>query len=328
MRHRLFLSILFLATAAFAQPQVTDPNYPTAVERPAYPSGGPRVLFDEAHLNFHTIDGRYRTFADLLTSDGYSITRNTRRFTDDTLRGYDVLVIANAMGRDRSGSFSAYRSAFTRIECAAVARWVRRGGSLLLIADHTPMGAAAARLARRFDVDMSEGYTADPEHFLEGTYESMIVYTRGSGLADHAITNGRDGSERVSRVIAFTGQALSVPPDGEVVMRLSDSAVDVQLPRTSNQAAQQAAVKAARRGRAVAGGSSSSAAGQAQLVALPYGEGRVVIAAEAAMLSAQLVGGEAAQELGTNEFRMGMNYPGSDNRQLALNIMHWLSRVI
>ena len=26
--------------------------------------------------------------------------------------------------------------------------------------------------------------------------------------------------------------------------------------------------------------------------------------------------------------QMGMNVPGSDNRQLALNIMHWLSGVL
>ena len=37
---------------------------------------------------------------------------------------------------------------------------------------------------------------------------------------------------------------------------------------------------------------------------------------EAAELSAQL-GGRG---------RMGMNAPGIDNRQMALNIMHWLSR--
>jgi hypothetical protein len=47
----------------------------------------------------------------------------------------------------------------------------------------------------------------------------------------------------------------------------------------------------------------------------------VVVLGEAAMLSAQVIvrpgGGEA--------FRMGMNRAGIDNRQLALNIMHWLS---
>jgi len=38
------------------------------------------------------------------------------------------------------------------------------------------------------------------------------------------------------------------------------------------------------------------------------------------MLSAQLTGSENRP--------MGMNVPGSDNRQLALNIMHWLSGIL
>ena len=60
-----------------------------------------------------------------------------------------------------------------------------------------------------------------------------------------------------------------------------------------------------------------SAAGRAQGIAFKFGKGRVVVLGEAAMMSAQLAGPEKR--------RMGMNMPGSDNRQLALNIMHWLS---
>jgi hypothetical protein len=45
-----------------------------------------------------------------------------------------------------------------------------------------------------------------------------------------------------------------------------------------------------------------------------------VVLGEAACLSAQLVAG------GKKPF--GMNVPGIDNRQLALNVMHWLSRLL
>src|SRR5262249_29880975 len=63
-----------------------------------------------------------------------------------------------------------------------------------------------------------------------------------------------------------------------------------------------------------------SAAGRAQGLALPFGKGRVVVMGEAAELSAQI--------LGRGGPPMGMNAPGIDNRQLALNIMHWLSRLL
>jgi hypothetical protein len=65
---------------------------------------------------------------------------------------------------------------------------------------------------------------------------------------------------------------------------------------------------------------SVSAAGRAQAVALKFGKGRVVVQGEAAMLSAQIAG--------PNKEKMGMNAPGIDNRQYAINVMHWLSGVL
>ncbi len=62
------------------------------------------------------------------------------------------------------------------------------------------------------------------------------------------------------------------------------------------------------------------AAGRAQGLALAHGKGRVVVLGEAAQLSAQVAGLEP--------IRFGMNVPGLDNRQMALNIMHWLSGLI
>jgi len=44
--------------------QVADPNFKATVDNPAYKKG-PKVLFDEAHNNFHTTGGRYKPFADL-----------------------------------------------------------------------------------------------------------------------------------------------------------------------------------------------------------------------------------------------------------------------
>jgi hypothetical protein len=54
-----------------------------------------------------------------------------------------------------------------------------------------------------------------------------------------------------------------------------------------------------------------------------FGKGRVVILDEAAQLSAQLTGLER-----TTQNMMGMNVPGIDNRQFAVNIMHWLSGLL
>jgi hypothetical protein len=281
--------------------QVADENFNAKVEHPAYAKGGPKVLFDEAHNNFHTAGGRYKPFADLITNDGYQITSNKQTFSPASLKGYDLLVISNALGAPRMNDSAASSPAFTDEECDAVRDWVKSGGSLLLIADHAPMGSANQILAKRFSVDMSKMFTADEQNFdKESGSESFIVYTRESGrLADHPVTRGRNDSERVNKVIAFTGQSLKGPAESFAFMKLADSAVDMMPGQQS---------------------STVSAAGRAQGLAMLFGKGRVIVMGEAGMLSAQVIGPQRTP--------FGMNRPGIDNRQLALNIMHWLSGLL
>ena len=167
----LIASALAALTAVVSAQRVADPNFDTTIARPAYASQGPRVLFDEAHHNIHTATGLYKPLADLLTADGYRVVPNTQKFTLQLLKGYEILVIANALGaaavfpqEASNPSFTPEASdpAFTDEESDAVRDWVHGGGALLLIADHTPMGAANAGLAQRFGVEMSNAQTIDP----------------------------------------------------------------------------------------------------------------------------------------------------------------------
>src|SRR4051794_33820324 len=104
-------------SSAAAQEQMSDPGVDPTVAHPAYaPGSGPRVLFDEAHFNFHTAGGRYRAFADLLTRDGYRISPNRQHFSPDVLRSADLLVIANALGAADVASADAEQPAFTEEE--------------------------------------------------------------------------------------------------------------------------------------------------------------------------------------------------------------------
>lgn len=305
------LSIAVTLSLALAAPsqRVADPNFDTKVAKPAYATHGPRVLFDEAHHNVHTAAGLYKPFADLLTADGYRVTPNRHKFTRTSLEGFDILVISNALGaaaaftEDASNpTFTEESSnpAFTEEECDAVRDWVDAGHALLLIVDHSPMGAANERLGRRFGIDMSNGHTRDTANTPKADNRpGLIVYTRERGLAEHPVTAGRGAEERVHSVLTFSGQSIKGPAGSVAFMRLADTAVDHLPPDGTRQV---------------------SAAGRAQGIALPFGRGRAVVLAEAGMLSAQLAG--------PNRALFGMNRPGIDNRQLALNIMHWLSRRI
>jgi len=296
----VIITLALLVTFSRGQ-QVADPNFDAKVAHPAYAKNGPKVLFDEAHNNFHTAGGRYKPFADLISNDGYQITPNKEKFSAATLKGFDVLVISNALGAERMNLPEASNPAFTAEECDAVRDWVKGGGNLLLIADHAPMGSANQIMADRFGVNMSKMFTIDNENYdKESNNQGFIVYTRESGrLADHPITRGRNDSERVNKIIAFTGQSLKGPADSIAFMKLADSAVDAMPGINTNPA---------------------SAAGRAQGIALHLGKGRVVVLGEAAMLSAQLGG--------PNKMPFGMNRSGIDNKQIALNIMLWLSGLL
>ena len=211
MKKLFFISVVIaVGVVLAAAQQVADPDFITKVDRPAYKEKGPKVLFDEAHNNFHTAGGRYKPFADLITSDGYQVTPNKQKFSAATLKGFDILIIANAMGAPQMNLPEASNPAFTAEECDAVRDWVRKGGKLLLIADHAPVGGATQILGERFGIHMSKQFTADEQNFEKETQNpGFIVYTRESGrLADHAITRGRNAAERVNKVIAFTGQSL------------------------------------------------------------------------------------------------------------------------
>ena len=301
MNFRLSLLLLFFSictTIGFAQ-QAADPEFNTSIEHPAYTKNLPRVLFDEAHNNFHTTTGRYKPFVDLIMNDGYRVVANRQAFSEKTLGTFKVLIIANALGAEEMDDEGADRSAFTDLECDAVRDWVREGGNLLLIADHAPFGSAAQNLAQRFGVEMSKGFTFDPNN-SEPNAPSLLIFSRDNHLLlDHPITLGRNDSERIKRVLTFTGQSLKGPDGTAVLMKLSDTARD----KADRDATTDVSV-----------------AGWAQGIAFKAGKGRVVVLGEAAMLSAQIAG--------PSKFKMGMNHPGSDNKQLALNIMHWLSGLI
>lgn len=296
----LIFAVLVLTVwlSANAQ-QMADPEFDVSVQSPAYGKSGPRVMFDEAHNNFHTMDGRYKPFVNLIINDGYRVIRNRSPFTKMSLDSFKILVIANALGGEDLDEEGAENSAFSDAEADAVREWVRDGGSLLLIADHAPFGAAATNLAKRFEVDMSKGFTYDEANSAEDN-PSFIIYSRENKLLlPHPITEGRKASEKINSVMSFTGQSLVGPKDSQSVLKLADTAQDKPDRESST---------------------STSAAGRAQAIAFKFGKGRVVVQGEAAMLSAQIAGPE--------RFKMGMNVPGTDNKQYALNVMHWLSGIL
>jgi len=288
--------------AAFGQnmKQIADPAFDAGVAVPAFTKNHPRVLFDEAHHNASTTAGRYKPFVDLIANDGYRVTPNKREFSETTLSGVHFLVIVNAALPKHS---APGQHAFTEKECDLLRSWVRQGGALLLIADHAPYGKAAENLAKRFGIDMRNGNTFDNEHCVRRAYWQLVFSRENKLLADHPITRGRGPKERVRRVMTFGGQSLKGPKRSTAILKLADTAFD-RLAKDKKKRI--------------------SAADRSQAIAMRFGKGRVVVLGEAAMLSAQVLWIGRVMP----GSQMGMNVSGIDNRQFALNMMHWLSGIL
>ncbi len=238
----------------------------------------------------------------LLRADGYEVRNGREPFSAERLEGVGVLVIANAAGAPKPQILGINipvptkkeRSdpAFAAGEIEAVRAWVEQGGSLLLIADHAPFGAASAALAEAFGVKMYEGFAEVPDEVSD-----PLLFSRENGrLGDHPILSGRGPDSAVQRVTTFTGQSLDGPKESSVLLKLPPSAVEYVSTGADELKPQPA--------------------GAAQGLALERGKGRVVVLGEAAMLTAQVASRKP----------FGMNSPGNDNRQFALNVLHWLSR--
>lgn len=301
----LNFTLLFLIAFSqllFAQ-QIADNSYQPALDNPAYPlKSGAVVFIDEGHHNFHTKDGRYTSFAQLLERDGYKVKSYTGLFERGELDKGKILVISNALNESNVGRWILPNpSAFTVDEIVTLKQWVEEGGSLFLIADHMPLAGAATDLAKAFGFEFTNGFVMKDV----GSIPSIFSLEDGT-LLPSVITKGRERAEVINEVATFTGQAFRIPKEATSVLRFGGDHTNL-LPDTAwrfNDNTKKQSVE-----------------GWSQLAYMKVAKGRFVVSGEAAMFSAQLAGPEKR--------KMGMNSPlATQNHKLLLNIIHWLDGLI
>ena len=293
--------IMFISLSIHAQ-QLGDTSFtPKNTTRTFSPSQSPVVLLDQAHHNFHTMDGRYRAFVDILKSDGYLVKKQTKKFTKETLADADILIISNALHIENIENWDLPNySAFSREEIEAVYHWVKSGGSLFLIADHMPFPKAAENMAAIFGFHFNNGYVE------ELTNKAQLFEVNKGSLRAHPILKGAGGKEEITSVKAFTGQAFLSPPNAKPLLVFGDSAISYMPTKSWEFPADTPEIPVK---------------GWHQGATLEFDKGRIVIFGEAAMFTAQVSGKE--------KMKMGVIAEGAEqNEQFLLNIMLWLSRKI
>ena len=308
MKQALQILVLFaLATGvahAQAQMPVADLDYAPPIPHPAFPQqSGPVVRIDEAHHNYHTVDGRYAAFANLLRRDGFRVEASKSELSQQALVDTGVLVIANAeAAQTPAQSTNGVVSAFSDSEISALHEWVKRGGSLLLIADHPPFSDSATALAKAFGFEFISGVALSAP-VAPGQFSPLAVFDTGKGLMPTTLSRGRFPTEQVDSVMTFTGAAFKAPTAATPVLVFQDGALAFRAgPMGPDWTAPGVPI-----------------AGSSQGAILELGKGRVAVFGEAAMFTAQRSGPKGEP--------MGMNAPAANqNYQFVLNLMHWLSR--
>ena len=298
---------LTLASSAAAQ-QVRDTSFRFDNANPAFPAAaGPVVCIDEAHNNFHTADGRYWAFAELLRGDGYRVEGFGRKFDHAALADCSILLTANPIGDANRNSWAyPHPSAFSRDEINELVGWVRGGGSLLLIIDHAPVPGAAADLGAVLGISMLDGYARGGRPGEPGP----DIFQRQDGtLSPHPIVAGRAEGERVTRVATFGGHAFQTSVHFEPLIVFGREAtahirLDENLPDLPENEWPRFEIS-----------------GWLHGATRRLEQGRLVILGEAAMCT--------AQRTGPAERPMGMSHPDAgQNPQFCLSVVRWLSGLL
>jgi len=296
-------------------PRTVDPSFQPVLQDPAFPPGeGPVVCVDEAHNNFHTVQGTYRPFALVLEKDGYRIQRLTARASPLALDSCAALVVADAQPPARrrdSPTFSAD-------EVRMLNEWVREGGALFLITDHLPDPGAVAELAASFGIELHNGYVLNgapsgPERPLlfraeDGTLTNDPLL-RGEGPAEWTPDSGSPtgegptGAAPIRQVATSTGAALRGGPDFRPLL--------VFGPGKESWAPEEYWVFEEDTPR-------TDVSGWSQGGLQEYGAGRLAVFGEAAMFTAQVF--DEGRTLA------GMNAPEArDNLLLLRRVVGWLA---
>lgn len=291
----IFLGVLLVGVVSCSDNnQLPDPDFiPKNTKTTFSQLNSPIVLIDEAHHNLHSINGRFKPFAQVLESDGYIVKPNRKKFTLENLKQADILVVVNALDSNRRDYNPPYGDAFEDDEVEAVKQWITQGGSLFLVADHAPFPKVIEKLSSAFGFEFSNGHVGD-----------AIFNSDNNGVMSHAITKTTTHSNRIALVKTFGGSAFKIPETAKPLLVLDKDTISLvpEIPFKINAKTPRVSVD-----------------GWNQGAVMEFGAGRIAVFSEAMMFTSQLI-------VSSNEKRGLVSVGAEQNERFLLNVMHWLSK--
>ncbi len=291
-----------VATAQRAQKPDLEFTYEN--NSPAFAAGtGPKIVFSTRNSVFVDAD-LHLPLSALAEADGFAPQKDERPLDAVVADNPTMLALINPYLRNYN-DYPAIEppSAFSDEEIEAVRIWVENGGSLLVIADHAPLGGGSSKLASAFGFTYLNGHTGEDRSAAAGYAKLSLTYMPQVGLGDHVINKGATGRRPINRFHTFGGQSFIPPaeavslltlPQGWSAWFVYDIAANLQSPQKMD------------------------ASGMSQGAVLEFGKGRVAVFSEAGAFSAQLL---------PDGSHVGFNTElGKENPEFALSVLRWLAR--
>lgn len=249
-----------------------------------------KILFDESHNTFWSasINNGYSSFANAVRTEGYQVDRSTSGLSFDVLKKYAVLVVAVTFTPPKP---------FSTSEIEAIKKFVHEGGGLLLIGvgwswvdySHKNIDAYPVnQISKEFGVSFNEDVINDPTDYYPTGGEGNPIF-HIPYITDHSTTKG------INEICACGGNPCS--------LKIIDNSVQVIIKGDEDS------YTGYHNTHYYPAGTNPPI-----LAVTEYGNGKVVFLGHDGFFA----------NADDNEDDIGNLYE-YDNKQLGLNIMHWLA---
>ncbi|KYC52095.1 MAG: Tetratricopeptide repeat protein [Candidatus Methanofastidiosum methylothiophilum] len=162
-----------------------------------------RVLIDVSHDEPINFTSGYNTFLSQLTSKGFTLAENKVPITENTLKNYDILLII------------VPKSNFTQTEIFAIEKFVKDGGSLLLVGrggsslDTKKTREVLNQLTVNMGIAFNDDLVTDTQNYYDNDATNVIIIN----MVDDSITN------EIFKVAMKLPCSLTISQNSKALMR-------------------------------------------------------------------------------------------------------------
>ena len=276
-----------------------------------------KILVDTGHNSIYSVPSGKTTAREMfriMETDGFNIQFTGQKLDSAHLAQTDPdLLLLHGMPNHltilKSGDDEEvlYTSPMENNEVAAIAKYVHRGGGLLIFLSHFPGGSGALPLLEAFSVKFRDGYAYHNQHHTSKKKgicgHFRMDASNGMLNPDHPVfTSSRDKRTLPVRVRFYCGAAVFRNPEDEI-LPFPNNTVNYTKTGTGDTYMEE------------------TSADYAGMIGFRYGSGRVIICTDQGIFRSLniFIDGE--------KIAVTIHDPETDNAGLLVNTIRWLTKL-